>query len=386
MSKRRRSRQGWVGWAWGLSLTTMSTGCCICGRWVPAHDSLYVKQQAGPLDPGACAALCGADATCFDATAHAVGPRSAPRMLCVDEHQGAWDVPAPDAPPAPPAPAPVSEPLAVAEPPPDEAAGGSTSKTPARCAPCNLDHRQATDCSPLPDAQVPEGERLVVCFRHQSGGCFLDGPAGRRAPGVEPAPSEIATTDGRYFARLAHAEAVSVRAFRSLARDLARLGAPRRLVRWAARSGREEERHALVMRRLAKRRGEAPPRVRGEPRPARSLLDLALHNGVEGCVLESFAALVCVHQGRHARDADARRAFGRIAREELSHAALSREIHRYVMRRLDPAERAEVGGAMRAALTELAAAPRMAAAQVEAAVGLPCPHARAELARRLPAR
>lgn len=361
---RQRSRQRWVKWAWGLSLTTMSTGCCLCGRWVPAHDSLTVrKAPAGPLDETACVAACGEGARCFEAIA-SPSPISEPRLLCVGRNEWErWDVPFAEPPAktvaeggAPPA-APEGEPAQAA------------SETPERCLACNVDRRVARDCARM-EPIVVEGERLVVCFRHNDGMCVMDQPAGRGAPGLSRLAPELPATLGAYFARLAHAERASVLAFRALASDLARCGASSRLVRRARLAAREEERHALAMRRLARKHGQRPDAVRGVPRAAPTLLALALDNGVEGCVREAFAAGLVARQARRAEDEDARRAFSRIAPEERAHARLAAEIQRFAMRRLSPSDRRVVRAAMEAALEELARGGPIAAADVEARVGL----------------
>ncbi len=367
---RRKNRQRWVKWAWGLSLTTMSTGCCLCGRWVPAHDSLTIsKAPAGPLDEKACAAACGEGTPCFEATASPLAITE-PSMLCVG--RGPWErwtVPftanEPEA-DASTAGAPAAS--SAAEGPADDTRR-EASETPERCASCNIDKRVARDCAKL-EAVAAEGERLVVCFRHNDGTCVLDQPAGRGADGIAALDAALPETMGDYFGRLAHAERASVFAFRALATDLKRLGAPKALVRRARRAAREEEHHALAMKRLAKRHGAAAPVVRGAPRGLTSLGELAEQNGVEGCVREAFAAGVVARQARRAEDADVRRAFAKIAPEERAHARLAADVQRFAFRGLAANVRAAVRASMEAALQDLARGGPIAAADVEARVGL----------------
>ncbi|NUO53138.1 MAG: ferritin-like domain-containing protein [Polyangiaceae bacterium] len=349
-------------WAWGLSLTTMSTGCCMCGRWIPAHDSLYVrKAPAGVLDDAACESLCGAGARCFDATAMPVSATE-PQLMCFgDTPQDVWMVsqrPAPAATPAPSA-APSAGPTPDAAP-PMAAEPEDEPQVRPECAPCAAEAptigghaMKVRDCAPLTD-QVTSGERMVVCFRHNDGECVMDQPAGRHAVGIEKLAPEASPDAGAYFARLAHAERASVLAFRALARDLARFGAPKRLVRGALRSAREEERHHLAMKRLAKRHGAVVAPVTGTPRPHTTLRDLALENAVEGCVREAFAAELVARQAEHAADPAVRRAFSRIAPEELAHAELSAKIHRFVERRLEKDDISVIRFSMRDAQKALA--------------------------------
>ncbi len=326
--RRRRSTRAWVKWVWGVSLTTMSTGCCICSRYVPAHDSLTVKKAPpGALDEAACLQICGEDARCFEATANVL-PGEA-RMVCTGDRQ-MWEVAIP----------------AVAEPGSDEERErAERAGTPPECLVCNTDGRTAQTCAEL-RAQIAEGDRLVLCFKHLDGQCVYAGPGGRAVAGIAPASSSGLDTAGACFARLAHAERASVHAFRALARDLARFGAPARLVRRARRSAREEERHALAMKRLARRHAAPVEPICGLPRAAASLRELAIANAVEGCVREGMAALLVAKHARTAPDPAVRHAFARIAPDEARHAALSLEVHRFAMKRLPAHDRTVVVAAM----------------------------------------
>lgn len=54
----------------------------------------------------------------------------------------------------------------------------------------------------------------------------------------------------------------------------------------------------MITRRLAARYGATAPRPRVERAPVRSLEDIAVENAVEGCVRETFGALVGAWQAR----------------------------------------------------------------------------------------
>lgn len=152
---------------------------------------------------------------------------------------------------------------------------------------------------------------------------------------------------GQYFADNARLEQAAVVAFRILQGELASHGAPARLVRAAARAAREEIRHAQVTAHLAHRFGGEvlPAQVSAAPR--RSLPEIATENATEGCVRETYGALVAMWQARHAKDGPVRRAMARIAREETRHASLSWEVARWAMTRLSSKDQAEVKTAMR---------------------------------------
>ncbi|WP_257457009.1 hypothetical protein [Archangium lipolyticum] len=158
---------------------------------------------------------------------------------------------------------------------------------------------------------------------------------------------------GALFASMAHLEAASVPAFERLARELEAQGAPARLVRAARRAAADEVRHARAMGTLAERHGAPVPAVEVEPFQPRSLERLALENAVEGCVRETFGALLAGWQARCAGDARVRQSLAHIAPDELRHAELSWEIDAWVLSRLDEAARRRIHEARREALRTL---------------------------------
>ncbi len=145
-------------------------------------------------------------------------------------------------------------------------------------------------------------------------------------------------TLGDHFARTAHLEAASVVAFERLAEELAALGAPDDLVLAAKKSADDERRHAMTTERLARRFGGTTIAPEVEPVGKRSLFDIVLENALEGCVRESFGALVATYQAEHALDDEIREAMRTIAREETDHAWLSWELHAWAKTRLSPEE------------------------------------------------
>jgi hypothetical protein len=90
-----------------------------------------------------------------------------------------------------------------------------------------------------------------------------------------------------------------------------------------------------------------------QPQPLRSRVALALDNAVEGCVRESFGALVAQFQAEHATDDEVRRAMARIADDETRHAELSWALHAWLWSGLDETERAVVREAQLAAAARL---------------------------------
>ncbi len=85
----------------------------------------------------------------------------------------------------------------------------------------------------------------------------------------------------------------------------------------------------------------------------RPLAEIALENAVEGCVRETFGALLAEWQAAHARDPRVRATMRRVARDETRHAALGWRIFDWAQARLGAADRARVERAMVRAVTEL---------------------------------
>jgi hypothetical protein len=198
---------------------------------------------------------------------------------------------------------------------------------------------------------VPEGGVAVECETCLGGGRR---PGGYRAPRCAPRKGGAVA---RHLTSLADLEAASVVAFETMAADLAHHGAPASLVRAARRSARDERRHAALMRRAASRfgAGRLRDRAHASPRGPRSLLAIALENAVEGCVRETFGALVATHQARRATDPLLASLFRAIADDETRHAALSWELARWAEARLSPSERRRVARARQRAVVELRA-------------------------------
>jgi hypothetical protein len=193
---------------------------------------------------------------------------------------------------------------------------------------------------------------------------------GRPPRSFRPRRVPCSNPTGQALSIAAQLEAASVPAFESLARDLVRFRAPRRLVAAAKRAARDEARHARAMARAAGRYGAPSSRVHVDVRRSASLLELARRNAEEGCVRETFSAAVAVVQGRTATDPALRRTLRRIARDEIRHAALSWRLHEWLLSQLPRRERSRLAAVRRRTLdeidAELARTPRG-----DPALGLP---------------
>jgi hypothetical protein len=156
------------------------------------------------------------------------------------------------------------------------------------------------------------------------------------------------------LAAMAHLEAASVPAFARLARELAAHGAPRSLRYETRRAMRDEIRHARLVGSLAEESGGRVPPVRARPARGRSLEAIAIDNAVEGCVRETFGAVVVAMQAARAEIPGVRRAMDGIAQDEARHALLSWRLAAWLDRRLDIDARARVRSARSVAVDKLA--------------------------------
>jgi hypothetical protein len=187
-------------------------------------------------------------------------------------------------------------------------------------------------------------------------GIYECGPcnAGRRPEGFEPSEAGGPSAVGAFFAHVAELEAASVDAFEILAMELEAHDAPPELAAAARDAARDEVRHARVTKAIARRYGGEAPRPPYTPRPIRALAEIARENAVEGCVRETFGALVAMAQAERATDLVIRQAMEGIARDEARHAALAWEVAAWSASRLGAAERGRVQAALHAAVESLA--------------------------------
>ncbi len=218
-------------------------------------------------------------------------------------------------------------------------------------------------CSPMPS---DGGALLVTCV-------YNCGPSGRRPAGLEPALASDGCAVGQYFASMAHLEAASVHAFRSMARELVEHAAPGRLVSAARRAARDEIRHARLTRAVARAHGGRPAPVKVAAPSSRSLEAMAIENAAEGCVRETFGALLASWQARAAGDRGIREMMATIADDEARHADLAWALDAWLKTKLDRAARRRVLDARAAAVAALASEleAQPAAAELVAEVGLP---------------
>jgi hypothetical protein len=243
------------------------------------------------------------------------------------------------------------------------------------------------DCDPLcnevfeREHGAPPPSRLQTCYVTVDGESSLDmvvyGPDGECIGGRRPAGYRrgrpCGPAVGAYIAQQAELEAASVRAFADLHDDLIALGAPRSLVRAAVSAAADEVRHARVCDRLARRHGVVPDLRAIGAAARRTRAQLATDNLVEGCVRETYGAVLASYQARAAGDPELRGAMSAIARDEAKHAALSWRIHGWLWPRLSADERRAALAAAVRARGELADRAGEPDAELRELAGLPDP-------------
>lgn len=181
--------------------------------------------------------------------------------------------------------------------------------------------------------------------------CF----GGRRTEGlVVKAKSGEQQSLADFFAESAYLESVSIVAFERLVDELGELGAPADLIERARQSREDEIRHADAMANFARRLGASTRSPEIIPTPSRSAFAIALENAVEGCIRETYGALLAHYQANASESAEVRSAMIRIAEDETAHAALSWDIAEWLEPRLSKIEQRQIHDAKMEALEELA--------------------------------
>lgn len=216
--------------------------------------------------------------------------------------------------------------------------------------------KMTSDCAPVETTQYEldvsrSGDVDIACsvVLQSDPGCV-----GRRPSGLLRAKGDSGSSRaGRFFARIAYLESAAVLAFQNLAEELADHDAPHDLVEDARRAALDEVRHAAVMGLVAERFGGQFRPARAEKPSSRSLEDMAVENAVEGCIRETFGAVVAAYQARACEDETIARALAAIAEDEARHAELSWRVAAWLDLRLSDGARRRVAKAAHRAFDDL---------------------------------
>ena len=213
-------------------------------------------------------------------------------------------------------------------------------------------------------------------------GCVM---VGRRPVAMtenRPLPAEFAAL----LAETAALEAAAVIAFDELGRSLRQFGAPAELIARAQTAKADEVRHTALMATHAANYGwDAALPVAAAPAATAyaSLFDLALHNAREGCVNETYGALVALHQAQAAVDLDVRASLAQIADDEVRHAQWSHDLDAWLQPLLSTTQQQAVAAAKATALAELASLAQAPTSEAQIRMGLPGADVAAQFVARL---
>lgn len=249
-------------------------------------------------------------------------------------------------------------------------------------ATCEIDCARACSSVQGPGGR-PWGAGGGTCRRSSatSVACTIMFPCGRAPCGlsVERDLTGEGESVASYLAECAMLEAASVYSFERLERELIALGAPVSLAVAAKNSALDERRHAAATSELAMQFAAPQVRFAVEEPSQRGLYELALENAIEGCVRETWGAVVAAFQAEHAQDARVRELMREIAVDECGHAALAWRVADWAeaaLRAEDPMRAKQVTTAREAAFAELLQSLRRAHRDDEMLVTLGLPSER----------
>ncbi|NUP07330.1 MAG: hypothetical protein HOW73_14865 [Polyangiaceae bacterium] len=311
-----------------------------------------MRKDVGLVIHGILAALAAACSSQPDFECHSEPPRETRRQMAIEPGMCA----------AVPTETPTQEPQPVPAPTPTAAktvtpTAGSGSPSPARVA-VAPSAAPSVSAAPAPPLQVAAPVDTATCELDCRQSCYgtctrisattaecveITGghPCGRLVADV-PAPRlERSATHVEALAHMFELEAISAVAFLRLARELEALGAPEHLVASARRYADDEERHADLLASMLDAHGAALPvdvDSLANDSPNRTLLEIASENAVEGCVRETFGALVARHLATAAPEPELRAFYSSIAADELRHAQWSWDLDAWAHSMLDSAD------------------------------------------------
>jgi hypothetical protein len=179
--------------------------------------------------------------------------------------------------------------------------------------------------------------------------------AGRRPAGLIEHRPVAGSPSVRYLERQAYLEAASAEAFERFACELVAFGAPYELIDAAMRARAHEAGHHEIILSLGRRFDPTfrCPLPMAPSAKRRSIYAFAFENAVEGCVRETWGALLARYQSERASDEVLRGAFALIARDEMRHAELAWAAHEWLSTKLSAVARQEMRDAMASAVLDV---------------------------------
>ena len=180
---------------------------------------------------------------------------------------------------------------------------------------------------------------------------------GRMPNGLQPDHSQASAQNSiaHYLANMTAMETAAITAFEYLVRELKAYGAPALLIAQAQQAVIEEQRHSEMAGLLAAAHQADVSVIKVDDFSLRSLYEIALENAIEGCINETFAAACGLWQSEHAQMPVFKKVIAHITDEEMGHAALSWDIHEWLMPQLTPSQQQTIHNAQAEAVETLIA-------------------------------
>ena len=149
---------------------------------------------------------------------------------------------------------------------------------------------------------------------------------------------------------MAHLEASSVVAFQQLIVQFKKFRAPEEFVFRAKKAINDEKRHAAQIAMLARRYNQEVSNNIEVQEYSEDLFEIALHNALEGCIFETWAAVEAQIISQTAQTEEIRAIYAGIAKDETEHAQLSWDVHLWLMDKLSTEEKGKIRQAQKEAL------------------------------------
>lgn len=154
---------------------------------------------------------------------------------------------------------------------------------------------------------------------------------------------------GRYFARAAQEEGISVFAFAELIHFLEQDGYDKRLIERCKSALEDEIQHTKAMVELCKEHHHIAPEVQFQESHFKSPFEWARHNGLHGCIAETWAAVLESYRAEHTHYY--KDVFTVIAEDEIRHAVLAWDVFKALNKRLSQEEQRTIKKEMTTTLT-----------------------------------
>ncbi len=162
------------------------------------------------------------------------------------------------------------------------------------------------------------------------------------------------SSKGERFVALAALKESAANEFVRLAQDLQHHRAPKELIARALRGADETSEHfQLLCAEVRLHRLSVCPAPPPAALPPRTLNEVAQINLVRGVVGEQFAAVVCLHQARHATEHALRTICMKTVEDVSRHAAYALELHHWLLGQLSPARGRALAELERRSATQL---------------------------------